>query len=268
MKKGFLAFVCIALMGAQNTTNLPIDLWNWKLELPTGYKASDWKLSNFQNDRFSRPFFYFDHSDSSLVMKAFPSEGTSKAKYTRCTLREQVQAGSNEKNWTMKEGGSLYAEFKVDSITKNEKGKYDKTILFQIDGRTTAKQTKEMRLAKPISLPMVKIYWQDGYLKIVRKVLKDEGTAGEALLSKASWKEDNARHSRAKIGFEKTKISIEAKRGKVVIKINDEKPIVYRDLSISQWYFENYFTAGNYLQSKAPNCYSSVKFYKLEVNHP
>lgn len=57
MKKGFLAFVCIALMGAQNTTNLPIDLWNWKLELPTGYKASDWKLSNFQNDRFSRPFF-------------------------------------------------------------------------------------------------------------------------------------------------------------------------------------------------------------------
>lgn len=268
MKKGLLTLLCVVLMGAQDTSNIPIDLWNWKLELPSGYKASDWKLSNFQNDRFARPFFYFESSDSSLVMKAFPSEGTSKAKYTRCTLREQVQAGSNDKNWTLKEGGVLQAEFKVDTITKNEKGKYHRTILFQIDGRTTAKQTKQMKLSKPISLPMVKIYWQDGYLKVVRKVLKDDGTAGEALLIKSAWTEDDARHSRAKIGFEKTKIRIEAKRGKLMIKINDEKPIVYRDLSVSQWYFENYFTVGNYLQSKSPNCYSSVKFFKLEVSHP
>ena len=268
MKKGFLAFICVALMGAQNTSNIPIDLRNWKLELPTGYKASDWKLSNFQNDRFSRPFFYFDNSDNSLVMKAFPSEGTSKAKYTRCTLREQLQAGSNDKNWTMKEGGILLSEFKLDSITRNRKGQYHRTILFQIDGRTTVKQTKQLGLSKPISMPLVKVYWQDGYLKVVRKILKDDGTAGDALLSKSSWKEGDARHSNSKIGFDKARIKIEVKRGRIVIEINEEKPIVFRDISTSQWYFENYFTVGNYLQSKESDCYSSVKYYQLEVSHP
>ncbi len=267
LSKTFILVLVFILTSAQRSFDGPIDLWHWKLELPNGYKASDWKLSNFQNDRFSRDFFYLDPEDNSLVMKAYPVEGTSKAKYTRCTLREQVQAGSNDVNWTMKEGGILQAEFKVDSITKNDKGQYLKTILFQIDGRTTAKQTKQLGLSKPASLPMIKVYWQDGYLKVVRKVLKDDGTAGDALLSKSSWKEGDARHSRTKIGFEKTKIRLEVKRGKVVIQINDEKPIVYRDLSTSQWYFENYFTAGNYLQSKQPNSYSSVKYYSLEVTH-
>ena len=218
LNRTFILVLVFFLTSAQRSFDGPIDLWHWKLELPNGYKASDWKLSNFQNDRFSQDFFYLDSEDNSLVMKAYPADGTSKAKYTRCTLREQVQAGSNDVNWTMKEGGVLQSEFKVDSITKNDKGQYHKTILFQIDGRTTAKQTKQLGLSKPTSLPMIKVYWQDGYLK-------------------------------------------------VFIQINDEKPIVYRDLSTSQWYFENYFTAGNYLQSKESNCYSSVKYYSLEVTH-
>ena len=267
LSKTLILALVFLLSSAQRSFDGPIDLWHWKLELPNGYKASDWKLSNFQNDRFSLDFFHLDPEDNSLVMKAYPAEGTSKAKYTRCTLREQMQAGSNDVNWTMKEGGVLQAEFKVDSITKNDKGQYHKTILFQIDGRTTAKQTKQLGLSKPTSLPMIKIYWQDGYLKVVRKILKDDGTAGDALLSKSSWKEGDTRHSRKKIGFEKTRIRLEVKRGKVFIQINDEKPIVYRDLSTSQWYFENYFTAGNYLQSKESNCYSSVKYYSLEVTH-
>tara|TARA_B100000497_G_scaffold79867_1_gene89096 strand:- start:163 stop:507 length:345 start_codon:yes stop_codon:yes gene_type:complete len=114
---------------------------------------------------------------------------------------------------------------------------------------------------------MLKIYWQDGYLKVVRKVLKDEGTAGDALLNKKSWKEDKGVHSKRKVGNERVQIRLELKRGKILIQIDDEKPIVFRDLSVAQWYFENYFTVGNYLQSKEDGCFSTVNYFKIEVTH-
>ncbi|MDC3217600.1 polysaccharide lyase family 7 protein, partial [Schleiferiaceae bacterium] len=104
-------------------------------------------------------------------------------------------------------------------------------------------------------------------LKVVRKVLKDEGTAGDALLDKKSWKEDKGIHSKRRIGNDKVKIRLELKRGKILVQIDDERPIVYRDLSVAQWYFENYFTVGNYLQSKEENCFSTVNYYKIEVVH-
>lgn len=272
MKKLLLITSIVTLgyfsMQGQIASRGPVDLWNWKVELPSGYKASDWKLSNFHNDRFAAPFFYLNEDESALVLEAFPSEGTSTAKYTRNTLREQLQAGSNDVNWTMKEGGVLEVEMEVESMSKGANGQYHRTILLQVDGRTTSKQTKQLGLEKPVSLPMLKIYWQEGYLKVVRKVLKDESTAGDALLSKNSWKEDkNTKHSESKVGFEKVRVRLELKRGKIVLQINDERPIVYRDLSVAQWYFENYFTVGNYLQTKDIGSHSTVNYYKIEVKH-
>ena len=255
-------------LGIGQTKSLTeIDLWNWKLELPSGYKASDWELSNFQNDRFASPFFFYDVEKDAIVMKAFPSKGTSTAKYTRNTLREQMQPGSNDVNWTMKEGGVLEVDLELESISRSESGQSHRTILLQVDGRTTAKQTKQLGLSKPASLPLLKIYWQDDYLKVVRKVLKDEGTAGDALLYKTSWKEDKGVHSKRKVGNDRVHVRLELKRGKIIVQIDDEKPIVYRDLSVAQWYFENYFTVGNYLQSKEDGCFSTVNYYKIKVSH-
>lgn len=247
--------------------NSKFNLFNWKLELPTGYTASDWKLTNFENDKFAKPFIYVDSTNGSLVMEAYPSEGTSKSKYTRNNLREQMQAGSNNVNWTMKEGGVLEAEFNVSEMSKDENGKYHRTVLFQVDGRTTEKQTKQLGLTKPVSMPLIKVYWQNERIRINRRVLKDETLVGDDLLLKKSWEEDGGTYSREKVGFEKVKFRMEVKKGRVTIQINDEKPIVYRDLSMSQWYFENYFTAGNYLQSKDEDCHSTVKFYDLKVTH-
>lgn len=269
MKKRIIFFLCVCcfLGYGQSNDKAAIDLWNWKLELPSGYKASDWKLSNFKNDRFAAPFFYFDDLKGALVMKAYPAKGTSTAKYTRNTLREQMQPGSNDVNWTMKQGGILEVELDVEEISTSESGQFHRTILLQVDGRTTEKQTKQLGLSKPASLPMLKIYWQDGYIKVVRKILKDDGTAGDALLDKKSWKEDKGLHSKRRIGNDKVKIRLELKRGKILVQIDDERPIVYRDLSVAQWYFENYFTVGNYLQSKEDNCFSTVNYYKIEVVH-
>ncbi len=257
---------CLTLVFAQEKS-ASIDLTNWKLELPTGYKASDWKLSNFQNDRFVKPFFRLDSLDGSLIMEAYPSEGTSSSKYTRNTLREQMQEGSNDVNWTLKQGGILTTEFQVTEMSKDENGKFHRTLLIQIDGKTTEKQNKELGLEKSVSMPFLKIYWQDESLRITRRVLKDKSTVGDALLSKDSWEEDDGIYSREKVGFEKVKIKIEVKKGKLSIFINDEKPIVLNDMSVSQWYFENYFTVGNYLQSKDENCRSVVKYFQLEVFH-
>tara|TARA_B110000908_G_scaffold7101_1_gene8854 strand:+ start:10360 stop:11187 length:828 start_codon:yes stop_codon:yes gene_type:complete len=268
MRKIILLSIIILFTSAvQQDLSEPIDLWHWKLELPTGYKASDWKLSNYEKDSFAKPFFRLDQLSNELVMDAYPSIGSSKSKYTRNTLREQIQPGSNDVNWTMKEEGILNAEFRVTSVSKNSLGEYHRIVLLQVDGRTTQKQTRQLGLKKPMSMPMIKIYWQDGFLRVTRRVLKDEGTVGDALLSKSSWKEDRGVFSEHKVDFNATKVSLSCKRGKVTVQINEEPLIVFRDLSVSQWYFENYFTVGNYLQSKEPNCFSSVAYSKIDVSH-
>lgn len=251
----------------QQVNPTPIDLSHWKLELPTGYKASDWKLSNFQKDRFARPFFYLDSVDGALVMEAYPSEGTSKSKYTRNTLREQMKPGSNDLNWTFKKGGVLTAEFQVSKMSRDESGNYHRTILFQVDGKTSAKQTEEMGLKKPVSMPYLKIFWQNEGLRMTRRVLKDESVVGDALLTKSAWKEDDGIYLGDKVGFDKVKIKLTIKRGKVSIQVNEERAKVFRDISVSQWYFENYFSAGNYLQSKDSTAHSIVKYYQLEASH-
>ena len=244
-----------------------IDIMNWKLELPSGYKASDWKLSNFQKDRFVKPFFYLDSIDGALVMEAYPVTGSkSTAKYTRNNLREQMQPGSNKVNWTMKQGGILEADIQVTKMSK-EGNKYHKTILLQMDGITSEKQTEKLGLKKPRSLSLIKIYWENEYVRIQRKILKKESTVGDQLFSKSSWEEANSKYSKKKVGFGRFKVRIEAKKNKIKVQINDEKPITFNDISVHQWYFENYFTAGNYLQTKAEGAHAIVKFYKLKVTH-
>ena len=255
----------VALVSQANPSG--IDLTNWKLETPSGYTASDWKLSNFQKDQFVRSFFYIDSIDQSLVMDAYPAEGTSKSKYSRNTLREQMQPGSNDVNWTLKEGAILEAEFQVTSMSKNEKGKYHKTILFQVDGRTTKDQTSSLGYSKPKSIPFIKVIWQNGELCVKRRVLKNLDTVGDDLLIKESWEESDPIYLRGKPNFDRVKLKMVLDKGKITIQLNDEKPTVIRDMNVKQWYFENYFTVGNYLQSKDEDAFCRVKFYSLRVSH-
>ena len=245
----------------------PIDLSHWKLELPSGYSASEWKLSNFEKDRFAKPFFYFDAEDSAFVLEAYPTDGTSTAKYTKNTLREQMKPGSSSVNWTLEQGGVLEAEFQVVSMSKNRKGDYHDTILFQIQGRTSDDQTDELGLEKNTGPPFIKVIWQNGKIKVVRKILKEIDTVGEALLLKDSWKDDRAKSFRKAIDFNKAKIRISAKEGRIELQLDDQRAIVLRDTNVKQWYFENYFVAGNYLQSKDEGAHSIVKFFSLDVTH-
>lgn len=245
-----------------------IDLTHWKLELPTGYTASDWKLSNFQNDRFAKPFFYLDSIDGAIVMKAYPVfDGTSSSKYTKNTLREQMTPGSSSDNWTMKQGAFLEAEFQVTEMSTIEGKKYDRTLLFTIHGRTTDAQNSKLGLSKSESQPMFKVFWQDERIRVQRKVLKDPAQVGDKVLDKDSWEDDNGLFFNKKIGFGKAKIFIEVTDGQVKIGLDDQKPIVYKDTSVKKIQFENYFEVGNYLQSKNVGAHCTVKLYILKVTH-
>lgn len=244
-----------------------IDLAHWKLELPSGYTASEWKLSNFQKDRFAKPFFYLDSLDGALVMEAYPVVGKSKAKYTKNTLREQMVPGSSDTNWTLTQGAILEAEFQVAEMSIKEGKNYDRTLLFQIHGRTTEEQTGQLGLSKSVSLPMFKVFWEDERIRVQRKVLVSLSDKGQKLWEKDSWDDDDGRFFNKKVGFEKVKIKIKAEEGKITVVVNDLKPIVYKDTSIKKWEFENYFEVGNYLQTKQYTARSVVKFYDLKVTH-
>jgi len=245
-----------------------IDLMNWKLELPSGYTASDWKLSNFQKDRFARPFFYLDSLDGSLVMEAYPAlNGRSKAKYTKNTLREQMTPGSSSDNWTMEEGAYLEAEFQVTDMSIKEGKKYDRTLLFTMHGRTTDEQTEKLGLNKNSSLPLFKIFWQDERIRVQRKVLEDPLEVGDKTLDKNFWDDDNGRYFNKKVGFNRVKLYIKVSEGQVEIGVDDQKPIVYKDSSVKKILFENYFEVGNYLQTKERGAHCIVKYYNLKVTH-
>lgn len=244
-----------------------IDLTNWQLELPTGYKASDWKLSNFQNDRFAKPFFYLDSLDGALVMKAYPVFNAETAsKYTKNTLREQMTPGSNSNNWTMEQGAKLEAEFQITEMSSTG-NKYDRTLLFTIHGRTTKEQNERLGLSKSESLPLFKVFWQNERIRVQRKVPKDPLAVGDSLLDKDFWEDDEGRYFNTPVGFDKTKISIEVSKGMVKVSLNDEKPLIYKDISVKKIQFENYFEVGNYLQSKESGANCTVKFYSLNVTH-
>lgn len=256
----FFNLTCLAQKAGE------IDLTHWKLEVPSGFTASEWTLANFQEDEFLKPFFYLDPLDGTLVMKAFPVQGTSKAKYTKTSMREQMEPGSGATNWTFAQGASLKATFQVTEISKNE-NKYDRTLLFQLHGTTSKSQNEELSLSKSISIPLISVFWQDERIRVVRKKLKDLSTSGTDLIDKEVWENDNGRYFNKKVGFEKASIEITVSEGRVEIRLNDQKPIVYRDASIRKWPLENYFNAGNYLQTNNLGSFATVKFYALEVSH-
>ena len=50
--------------------------------------------------------------------------------------------------------------------------------------------------------------------------------------------------------------------------LNEEESVVYEDINMKKWgVFENYFKAGNYLQTTDPSSHATVKYYALEVSH-
>ena len=115
---------------------------------------------------------------------------------------------------------------------------------------------------------MLKIYWQDGKIRVKTKVLKNTSLVGNLLLHEEAWGDDDGFNFDQEVGFRKFTLEVKVSDGKMVVILNNSEYKVYEDIHMKKWgVFENYFKAGNYFQSRDEGSFAKVNYYELEVSH-
>ena len=256
-----------------------IDFSNWKLTLPVDednndkpdeYQPSELVDYGYQTIESIQPFMYDDESDSSIVFYTYPDVTTPNSSYSRTELRELINPSNSKENWTLLEGGTLTGRLKMIHVSENPIGSsYDhpKVIIMQIHGIVSEEDMALHGFSTNNGPPLIKMTWIDGYLWSYKKSLVDESTEGDDLLINSSDIWSDIKHNMGYVGYEPFDLQIIASDGKLEIKLNNENPLIYEDISLEKWPFENYFKAGNYLGSTDDNASSTVKYYELSVSH-
>lgn len=272
-----LSFGCTAKLanGKKEAKVANIDLTHWKVTIPTAdvngkvieVKPPD--IYDYANIEALKPFMYNDSTDGSIVFEAYPSATTRNTKYSRSELREQMVSGENNVNWTFKQGGYLRGVLSVDDVSKKEGGKYHRVIIMQIHGRLTNEQRDLIGEDDNNAPPILKIYWDNGKIRVKTKVLKDKDATEEEILHDDAWGDDEGYNFPQKIGLKKKfELEVKVSDGEMEIILNSIHRAKYKDESIERWgVFENYFKAGNYFQSRDKGSSAKVKYYELEVSH-
>lgn len=253
-----------------------IDLSNWSvttpaLNLKTGKATSvePPEILSYATDERLIPYMYNDSTSGALVFYAFPSGATTtNTKYTRCELREQIEPGNNKVNWTFAQGGTMKGELAMDEVTRDSEGKYHKVIIMQIHGVLTDEQRDLIGQKDNNAPPILKIYWQDGKIRVKTKELKNLNATEEEMLHEDAWGDDDGYTFKEPVGFKKFTLEVKVSDGKLVVVLNNHDYKVYENVHMRKWgIFENYFKAGNYFQSTDKGAYAKVKYYELQVSH-
>lgn len=252
-----------------------IDLSHWKVTLPVNnemgkpYEIEPPEIFNFASNEIAKPYMYIDSTKGAIVFHAMPTESKTKnTKYTRSELREQMEPGNNNKNWTFTQGGIMKGEIQMEETTRDSGGKYHRTIIMQIHGRLTNEQRDLISEDDNNAPPILKIYWDNGKVRVKTKVLKNLNAIGSEILHEDAWDDDEGFNFEQEVGFRKFTLEVQVSNGKMVIILNGNEYKVYDSIHIRRWgVFENYFKAGNYFQSRDDGAYSKVRFYELEVSH-
>jgi len=248
-----------------------IDLNNWKVTLPIG-KPSEIKppeILDYANVKALRDFMYTDSTDGSLVFYTYPGSSTRNSSYSRTELREQMVPGKNNTNWTFTQGGRMKGTLSVAEVSRDKNDKSHKIIVMQIHGRLTNAQRDLIGEDDNNAPPVLKIYWdKDGRVRVKTKKLKDENVSETEILKTSAWTDNSGHNFKTNVGNEQFTLEVIASEGKLEIILNEEESVVYENIHMQKWgIFENYFKAGNYLQTKDPNSFAKVKYYDLEINH-
>lgn len=274
----FLNFGCTAKLSDGSKKKAPkvakIDLSHWKVTIPTAgangkvIEVEPPEIFDYAKNEVLRPFMYNDSTDGSIVFHAYPSKTTRNTKYSRSELREQMEPGENNVNWTFKDGGYLRGVMSVPEVTKDEDGKYHRVIIMQIHGRLTNEQRDLIGEDDNNAPPILKIYWDRGKIRVKTKVLKDKNATDEEILHEDAWGDDEGYNFPQEVGKRKFQLEVIVEDGEMEIILNKIHRAKYKDESIKRWgIFENYFKAGNYFQSRDKGAYAKVKYYELEVSH-
>ena len=257
-------------------TKLPkIDLSHWKVTLPVAnekgrpIEISPPEILDFANNEVAKPYMYIDSTRGAIVFHAMPTNSkTRNTKYTRSELREQMEPGNNNKNWTFADGAYMKGELAMAETTKGSDGKYHRTIIMQIHGRLTNEQRDLIGEDDNNAPPILKIYWDKGKVRVKTKLLKNLNASDEEILHEHAWDDDDGFNFEQEVGFRKFTLEVKVSEGKMVIILNGNEYKVYENIHIKKWgIFENYFKAGNYFQSRDEGSYSKIRYYKLEVSH-
>ena len=245
-----------------------IDLSNWYLTLPVDAdndgrvdNIEQPALDNYRNIDRVKPYMY-DGLDNSLVFNCpYTGISTTNSSYSRTELREQMVTNDNNVNWTMEDGGIMEGELKMDDISSGHR-----TIIMQIHGRLTNEQKNQIGASDNDAPPLLKIYWQSNKVRVARKVMVNPNASDDDLLPKSAWEDDDAHWFDEEVDFNRFKLKVIASEGRLEIQMNDES-VVYEDIHMARWPFENYFKAGNYLQSTNDGAFAKLRFYTLTVTH-
>jgi len=252
-----------------------IDLSHWKVTLPVAneqgkpIEISPPEISNYANIEVAKPYMYLDSVRGAIVFHAMPTDSkTRNTKYTRSELREQLVPGDNNVNWTFADGAYMKGKIAMEGSTRNSSGKYHRTIIMQIHGRLTNEQRDLIGQDDNNAPPILKIYWDNGKIRIKTKVLKNVNAPDQVLLHEEALGNDAGFNFEEEVGFRKFILEVKVSEGKMVIVLNKNEYKVYENIHMKRWgIFENYFKAGNYFQSRDEGSFSKVRFYELEVSH-
>jgi len=253
----------------KKTSDAIIDLNNWKVTLPIG-KPSEVEppeILDYQNNDILKPYMYNDKEELAVVFYTEPGTSTANSSYSRTELREQMVPGSDNTNWTFEQGGRMKGTLRMDEISKDSNGKFHRSIIMQIHGRLTNEQKKELGQKDNNAPPVLKIYWNKGRVRVLRKILKDVNVSYPEILKKGAWT-DEGKWFKQRVDNDKFTLEVIASDGQMKVVLNDEEEMLFDDLHMKKWgIFENYFKAGNYLATKDSESFARVKYYNLEVSH-
>lgn len=248
-----------------------IDLSHWKVTLPIGNPTEVLppEILKYATNETLKPFMYNDSVDGSLVFYTYPASSTANSSYSRTELRELMNPADNGKtNWTFAQGGYIKGTLAMADISKDANGEYHRAIIMQIHGRLTDQQRDLIGAKDNNAPPILKIYWNNGAVRVKTKVLKNLNASYKELLETDAWGDDEGYSFPEKVGFNKFTLEVKVSDGRMEVILNEKESVVYDDVHIEKWgVFENYFKAGNYLITHDKNAFSKVKYFTLEVKH-
>ena len=248
-----------------------IDLSNWKVTLPIDdpKEVSPPDILDYANHPTLKEFMYNDSTDGSLVFYTYPGSTTPNSSYSRTELREQMVPGSNSVNWKFSDVGIMEGTLSVPEVSKDGGGKDHRIIIMQIHGRLSNAQRDLIGEDDNNAPPVLKIYWDKGKVRVKTKILKDKNVSDTEILRTSSWTDDEGYNFPTRVENDKFTLRVEASYGKLSVTLNGVETKTYESEDLRRWdVFENYFKAGNYLQTTDEGAFAKVKYYALEVSHP
>ncbi|WP_343329038.1 polysaccharide lyase family 7 protein [Polaribacter staleyi] len=255
-----------------------IDFSNWKVTLPVDednngspdeYKPDELINGKYRTIKAVQPYMYDDTTDASIVFYAFPLNATANSKYSRTELRELIKPSDSKVNWTLETGGTIVGKLKMLEVSKDKSSssEYHRVIVMQIHGVISIEDMQKYGFSSNNGPPLIKMTWIDGDLWVYKKSLVNENTTGNNLLDVSSSTWTDEKYNMGTVGFNEFQFSIKATKGKIELQLNNENPYIYEDISLAKWPFQNYYKAGNYLNTTDSGAFSKLKYYSLSVSH-